>query len=273
MTGTLFLIATPIGNLGDITIRALDTLKSVDIIVSEDCEVSLRLLQHYAINKPMKKLNSGNESSMVQSILTLLQQGQKVGYISEAGSPVVADPGYLLARTALQNGIVVVPIPGVSACITALMAGGLPSDQFVFRGFFPKKQSEMYAFFSSLTIPLTSVVYVSVHKIDDFLRIGAEILPERSIAIARELTKLHEEFIRGTFKELVSHSFVRKGEFTVLIGGTTARAYSADSPEVLERLKEISTTHSAKDATRIVAEEFSLRKNDVYKKLIENEKH
>lgn len=273
MAGTLYLIATPIGNLSDITVRALDTLKIVDVIVSEDCDVSLRLLQRYAINKPMKQLNSGNEAAMVQSIISILQQGQSIGYISEAGSPTVADPGYLLVRHALDNAIDVIPIPGVSACIAALMVGGLPSEQFTFRGFLPKKQAEMKSFFNSLTTPYTTVVYVSVHKIDDFLRIGNEVMPNRRVTIARELTKLHEEFIRGTFQELATNPFVRKGEFTVLIEGEATNTIRIDDDIVKKRLKEIVGSHSAKDTARIIAEEFGLRKNDVYKKLIENEKH
>ncbi len=273
MTGILYVIATPIGNLGDITVRALETLKAVDVIVSEDCEVSLRLLQRYAISKPMKQLNSGNESIVVTHIIDLLKNGQSIGYISEAGSPSVADPGYLLVRHALENGLPVIPIPGVSACITALMTAGLPSEQFVFRGFFPKKTTEMNLFFESLTTePITTVVYVSVHRIDDFLRIGKEYLPTRQIVIGRELTKIHEEFIRGTFEELVAHTFIRKGEFTVLIAPAQTTTISLDDNAVTERINQLLSTHSAKDVARTIADEFGLRKNEVYKKLVSYEK-
>ncbi len=273
MPGTLFIIATPIGNLGDITYRAVETLQQVDLIVSEDTEVSMRLLQRYAVTKPMKQCNAGNESETVPYITDLLFNGKNIAYISEAGTPAISDPGYLLARSALSHDISVVPIPGVSACMTALMAAGLPCDTFIFLGFFPKKENEMHDFFTSLiTCDKSTVTYVSVHKIDRFLQIGQTILGDRLLVIARELTKLHEEFIRGTFSELVHNNFTRKGEFTVIIAPSDRKSPVVSDEILFQRADELLAENGMKKTAHMIAEEYGLKKNDVYEKLIHNEK-
>ena len=222
--GTLYLVATPIGNLKDITLRALEVLKGVDLIVAEDTRRSRVLLEHYGIETPFgPSLYEGVKPERVERVLQLLKGGRAIALICDAGTPLIQDPGFLLVRRALEEGIRVVPIPGPTALIAALVASGFPTDRFVFEGVPPRKPGKRRAFFEALREEeRTVVLYESPHRILKTLEMLAEVLPEREICLARELTKLHEEFLRGTAQEVLRQLQARpgvKGEFVLVMRG------------------------------------------------------
>ena len=222
--GTLYLVATPIGNLKDITLRALEILKSVDLIVAEDTRRSRVLLEHYGIETPFgPSLYEGVEPQRVERVLNLLKEGKDVALISDAGTPLIQDPGFLLVRRAVEEGVRVVPVPGPTALVAALVASGFPTDRFVFEGVPPKKPGKRRAFFESLKDEeRTVVLYESPHRILKTLETLAEVMPRREICVARELTKIHEEFLRGTAEEVLRRLQERprvKGEFVLVIRG------------------------------------------------------
>ena len=225
--GTLYLVATPIGNLKDITLRALEILKSVDLIVAEDTRRSRVLLEHYGVETPFgPSLYEGVEAERVERVLGWLREGKAIALISDAGTPLIQDPGFLLVRRAVEEGVRVVPVPGPTALIAALVASGFPTDRFVFEGVPPKKPGKRRAFFESLKDEeRTVVLYESPHRIVKTLETLAEVLPGREICLARELTKLHEEFLRGTAEEVLRRLQDRprvKGEFVLVIRGKKA---------------------------------------------------
>jgi len=225
-SGTLYLVATPIGNLKDITLRALEILKSVDLIIAEDTRRSRVLLQHYGIETPLgRSLYEGVERERVDSIITMLKAGKKIALISDAGTPLIQDPGYLLVRRAVEEEIAVVAIPGPTALITALVASGFPTDRFVFDGVPPKKAEQRREYFESLRAEeRTVVLYESPHRILKTLKTLVEVLPQRQIALCRELTKMHEEILRGTPQEIYAGLCRRptiKGEFVLILRGAS----------------------------------------------------
>lgn len=223
-SGTLYLVATPIGNLGDITLRALETLKAVDLIIAEDTRRSRTLLEHYAIETPFgPSLYQGKEAERADPLMERLKRGKSLALICDAGAPLIQDPGYPLVREAIRAGIPVVPIPGPSAMVAALSASGLPADRCIFDGVPPKKSGKRRAYFASLADEARTVVlYESRHRILKTLETICDVLPDRRIAVCRELTKAHEEFLRGkpceVFTELSERSSI-KGEFAIVIGG------------------------------------------------------
>ncbi len=226
--GTLYLVATPIGNLEDITLRAIRTLKEVDLIVAEDTRHSRRLLEHYEIKTPIgRSLFEGAEHKRVELLIELLKSGKSIALISDAGTPLIQDPGYPLVRQAVVEGIRVVPIPGPTALIAALIASGLPTDHFIFDGVPPKGEGKRRKYFESLRDETRTVVlYESPHRILKTLKTIAEVLPEREIVACRELTKAHEEFLRGRSEDVLRELRGRpsmKGEFVLIIRGTEQR--------------------------------------------------
>jgi 16S rRNA (cytidine1402-2'-O)-methyltransferase len=222
--GTLYIVATPIGNLQDLTFRALETLKSVQLIACEDTRRAGILLRRYQIKKQLISYYQPREKQKLPLLLRKLQDGFDVALISDAGTPGISDPGYLLIRDAIQAGIQVVPIPGASAFTAALAASGLPTHRFLFLGFPPAKKQGCRKLLESLSEEsVTLIFYLPPRKLPSFLKMIEEILPERRIVIARELTKIHEEFLRGTAGELAGSlpGTPVKGEVTVLIEGVT----------------------------------------------------
>jgi 16S rRNA (cytidine1402-2'-O)-methyltransferase len=224
--GNLFIVATPIGNLEDITIRAIKTLREVSFIACEDTRRTIKLLNHYKIKKKLISYYQPKEEKKIPQIINLLEKGLNGALVSDAGTPGISDPGYRLIVEAKKRGIKVIPIPGPTAIITALCASGLPTDRFLFIGFPPKKQSAL----EKLLIEIkeekgTLVFYQSGKRIISFLEIIKKILGKRQIVIARELTKIHEEFLSGFAEELISKLEDRKirGEFVVLVSGNTGR--------------------------------------------------
>lgn len=219
--GTLYLVATPIGNLEDITARALRILREVSLIAAEDTRTARHLLTHFEISKPITSYFEHNKLAKLNQILDALDHGD-VAVISEAGMPGLSDPGYELVRAALARDIRVVPIPGVSALTTALVASGLPTDQFVYVGFLPRQKSARRKLLQSLADePRTLVAYEAPHRVCDSLEDIAAVLGNRSICVARELTKRHEEFFRGDVNAAREHfaHHPPRGEFTLVIAG------------------------------------------------------
>jgi len=220
--GSLTLVATPIGNLGDITLRALEILKSVDVILAEDTRHSRRLLNHYAINKPLVSYHDHNEARVTPSLVERMQKGEKMALITDAGTPGISDPGFYLVRAAIAAGIEVTAAPGPSALLMALTLSGFPCETFVFVGFTPKKPGELAKLVDTLAEePRTTVFYVAPHQLRKVVNAIAEKLPERELAVAKELTKLHESVARGTAAELKTKfaPTMPRGEFVLVVKG------------------------------------------------------
>lgn len=228
MVGRLYVVSLPIGNLGDITLRALETLRSVDFVVAEDTRTTRRVLDHYEIRTPFRSsFYQGVEDERADELVGLLRDGKNLALVSDAGTPLVSDPGFPLVRAAVEAGVAVEPVPGATAVLAGLIASGLPADRFCFDGALPRKKSHRAEFFTGLTDePRTTVVYESPHRLLETLEILADLLPERRIVLARELTKLHEEFLRGTAAEILHALQARgevRGEFVLVIAGSESR--------------------------------------------------
>ena len=268
MTGTLYIVATPIGNLEDITLRALRILKEVDLIAAEDTRHSRKLLTHFGISKPLTSYFDHNKELKGDRILDRLREGQSVALITDAGTPCISDPGYQLVRDAVAGGISVVPIPGACAAITALSASGLPTDHFSFAGFLPNKQGKRRERLQSLAADKGVLIfYESPKRLLATLQDMLEVLGDREAVVGRELTKMYEEFLRGRLSVLAGEVQGReiRGEVAILVT-------PAEEPEVtgapgMEELLQkylASGEMSLKDAVKRVTNETGLHKSDVY---------
>ena len=269
---TLYLVFTPIGNLEDITLRALRVLKEVDVIAAEDTRHTGRLLARYDISKPLISLHEHNESARVQNILNRLAAGEAVALVSDAGAPAISDPGYQLVRAAIEAGFQPVPIPGPSAFLTALTASGLPTDRFIFLGFPPRKAKARTELLQSLkTEPGVLIFYESPRRLPSLLAdIARELGPDRTVVIARELTKLHETFWRGPAAE-AAQVFAQppKGEIVALVGGAPAAAAPEITPAVTEALTGLlAGGASVADAARLLAEITGLPRRALYQRAL-----
>ncbi len=235
MSGRLVLVATPIGNLEDLSPRAGRALAEADLVACEDTRHTGRLLAHLAIKKPLVSLHEHNERRRIPEIVAALEAGKTVAVASDAGTPLISDPGYPLVRAAIAAGIRVEAIPGPSALLTALVASGFPPYPFTFAGFAPPKSGKRRTFYRNLgALGHTFIVYESPHRLAASLAdAAAELGPERPAALARELTKLHEEIVRGPLAELAAWAQERKllGEFVLVVGGPAADASSSASTE------------------------------------------
>lgn len=221
-SGSLTLVATPIGNLGDITVRALEVLKSVSVILAEDTRHSRVLLNHYAINTPLVAYHDHNEARITPSLVERMQRGEKMALITDAGTPAISDPGFYLVRAALAANIEVTTAPGPSALLAALTVSGFPCETFIFVGFTPKKTGELSKMVDELVSePRTSVFYVAPHQLRKVIDAIADRLPDRELAVAKELTKLHEHVARGTALEVQTKigPTVPRGEFVLIVKG------------------------------------------------------
>ena len=220
---TLYIVATPIGNLEDITFRAVDTLKEVDIVFAEDTRVSRVLLDRFEIKgKPLESINARTEKGKAKKVLEHLEKGENVAFVTDAGTPGISDPGSLLARTVRNAGFKVVPIPGASAVVTALSASGLPSSEFIFLGFLPHKKGREKLFQEIADAKRTVVFFESPHRIIKTLERLSELVGEnKKLVIAREITKIHEEFVEGFPQEILDHYQKNpdavRGEFVVMV--------------------------------------------------------
>lgn len=257
--GILYLVATPIGNLGDFSFRGLEVLKTVDFIACEDTRHSRPLFDRFGIDKPLLSVHEHNEDNVARQLIERLIKGQSMALVSDAGTPLINDPGFPLVREALQQEITVVPIPGACALIAALSASGLSTDRFSFEGFPPRSGTARRSCLQSLLEESrTLVFYESSHRILDFVRDIAQVFPaERPLAVAREVTKLHETFLRCSVGEAVarmeSDPYMEKGEFVVLLQGAPAQEKSegldAEQKRVLQLLLEECTLKTAVSLT------------------------
>lgn len=267
-TPLLYLIATPIGNLGEMSKRALDTLNEMDLIAAEDTRNTFMLLSQYGIKKELFSLREHNETTASKHIIGLIKQGKKVAYVSDAGYPGISDPGYLLVKEAIQNDIAVSTISGSSAFINALVASGLPTDHFYFYGFLSKKGNEARQALETLKDrEETLIFYESPHHIKETILLMSDIFQDREAVIARELTKLNEEYIRGSLLELKDLDFsTLKGEMVILIHGLEKSTDDISDEVIIKRLQFcISKGATKKAAIEIVCDELKLHKNRVYK--------
>ena len=220
--GTLYVVPTPVGNLEDMTFRAIKTLKEADVILAEDTRTSSVLLKHFDIHTPMISHHKFNEHQAVDSIVARLKGGETIALISDAGTPAISDPGFLLVRACAQNGIEVQCLPGATAFVPALVNSGLPNDRFCFEGFLPVKKGRQTKFATMAQEKRTMIVYESPYRVLKTLTQLAEVLgPDRKASVSREISKIHEETVRGTLSELVQHftEHQPKGEFVMIIGG------------------------------------------------------
>jgi len=224
--GTLYLVATPIGNLDDITLRAVHVLESAPLIAAEDTRHTLKLLTHFGLRRPLISLHAHNEARQLETILNRLEQ-HDVALVSDAGTPALSDPGVRLVSAAVAAGYPVVPVPGPSAVLAALVSSGLPTNQFTFLGFLPRKRGELERVIKDAgEAKRTFVFFESPHRVQKTLAIMASALGPRSLVVAREITKVHEEFLRGTPATLLEH-FAKsppRGELTVVVAGSDWRA-------------------------------------------------
>jgi len=224
--GTLYIVSTPIGNLEDITLRALRILKEVDLIAAEDTRHTGLLLRHFGIQKPLTSYFEGNELKKREWILSRLKQGDRIALVSDAGTPGISDPGFRLIQMVIENQIPIIPIPGPSAVIAALSVSGLPTDAFLFKGFFPHKSKKRRDLLKQLEeTKETLIFYESPHRITETLKDILDILGDREIVLTRELTKIYEEVLRGKVSEIQNQLAERKlkGEITLVISGKTRK--------------------------------------------------
>ncbi|MBE6321873.1 MAG: 16S rRNA (cytidine(1402)-2'-O)-methyltransferase [Bacteroidales bacterium] len=220
--GKLYVVPTPVGNLEDMTFRAIKTLKEADVILAEDTRTSSVLLKHFDIHTPMISHHKFNEHQAVDGIVARLKGGETIALISDAGTPAISDPGFLLVRACAQNGIEVQCLPGATAFVPALVNSGLPNDRFCFEGFLPVKKGRQTKFAAMAQEKRTMIVYESPYRVLKTLTQLAEALgPDRKASVSREISKIHEETVRGTLSELVQHftEHQPKGEFVMIIGG------------------------------------------------------
>lgn len=268
--GILYIVATPIGNLGDMTIRAVDILRQVDRIAAEDTRHSGPLLKHYAIDKPVISLHNFNERERLDQIMDALRAGESIALISDAGTPLISDPGYHLVREAKAQGIVVSPIPGACAVIAALSAAGLATDKFIFEGFLPaKNEARKQSLLALLQEPRTMIFYEAPHRLQEMLHTMCEVFGgERKAVVARELTKMYESILSGDLKMLAdyydTHTGECRGEVVMLVAGAEA----VDDAQVSVRPQEVLTILlrelPLKQAVALAGEITGERKNVLY---------
>jgi 16S rRNA (cytidine1402-2'-O)-methyltransferase len=275
----LYLVATPIGNLEDITLRAISVLKSVDIIACEDTRHSGKLLHHYGISKPTISYHEHNERERAAELIGRLENGESVALITDAGTPGISDPAYRLVVGAVERGISVVPIPGATALIAGLIASGLPTDAFLFAGFLPPKKQARRARLEELrAVRETLVLYEAPHRVRETLLDAREVLGDRRASLARELTKLHEEFIRGTLAEIAAHPSLGepRGEMALVIAGAAEGEQNVSAPtepvsahvERLMRERHLSRNDALKQAAR----SRGVSKKEAYRQMLEEKK-
>jgi len=278
--GCLYLVATPIGNLEDISLRALRILKEVDLIACEDTRQTRKLLSHYDFHTRLESYHEHNEMTRAPELVIELEQGAQIALVSDAGTPAISDPGHRLVALSLRHGIPVVPVPGPSALVSAITASGIAADEFVFVGFLPARTGERRSALRALADePRTLVFYEAPHRLAAMLADARSVLGDRSAVVAREVTKIHEEFRRGRLDELIA-SFERtppRGEITVIVARADERSSTnaADNGSralvpLPQRVEEIMQARklSPKEALKIAARERGLTKREAYKQLV-----
>ncbi|MFQ3187947.1 MAG: 16S rRNA (cytidine1402-2'-O)-methyltransferase [Gammaproteobacteria bacterium] len=273
MTGVLYIVATPIGNLNDISLRAIEILKQVDVIAAEDTRHSIRLLNHLGIRNKLMSLHEHNERDRIDGIIDDLKQGNNIALISDAGTPLISDPGYPLVRAVQDAGLRVSPIPGVSSIIAALSAAGMPTDPFTFYGFLSQKNSERLSKLGTLKQQHgTLVLLESTHRIERLLEQLCELYSDNRIVVAKELTKTFERFLSGTPAEILllmqQEPALKKGEFVVLIDNPLTISEKTLGDEDIEILKLLLEDLPLKKAVQLSTRISGKKKNDIYQQAL-----
>tara|TARA_B100002051_G_scaffold246606_1_gene254957 strand:- start:243 stop:1094 length:852 start_codon:yes stop_codon:yes gene_type:complete len=260
----LYVVSTPIGNLKDITLRALDVLKNSDMILCEDTRVSKKLLSHYKINNKIISYHKFNEKKKLDKILEILKEGNSMSLISDAGTPAISDPGKLLIKKCIEENIAIIPIPGASAVVASLSISGF-SDQFYFHGFLSdtdnsiKKEFEIFK-----KNNCTSIFFISAQKLKKKLKLLKDYFPDQEILICRELTKIHESFYRGNISKINNFDFIPKGEVTVLISEIKNKKIVDIDESDKKKIRKLIYTRSIKDIVRIISQEKNISKSKIY---------
>ena len=273
MQGTLYLCATPIGNLEDMTFRAIRILREVNLIAAEDTRRTRKLLTHFEIHTPLIRFDENCKATVAEKILQKLLAGESVAVVSDAGLPAISDPGADLVKLAIDAGINVCPIPGANAALSALICSGLDTTKFLFAGFAPKTKKNRHEFLENLsTIEATIIFYEAPHRLKNFLSELLEIFGERQMVLARELTKIHEEFLRGKISELIEKISEPRGEFVVVVEG---KIFSEPVEVPEENISEVVEKFLAqgldkKSAMREAAKKFNVSRREIYNALIKD---
>jgi 16S rRNA (cytidine1402-2'-O)-methyltransferase len=273
-TGRLYVVATPIGNLADITLRALRVLGDVDVIAAEDTRTTRKLLSHHGIRTPLVSYHEHNERVRTPELLGRLTDGANVAVVSEAGTPSISDPGYRLIEACIGAGVLVEPVPGASAVLAAVVVSGLPSDAFVFEGFLPRRATERRRRLQELAPERrTLVVFEAPHRVDACLQDMLDVLGDRRAALCRELTKLHEEVMRESLSKLAASVRRKpvKGELVLVVEGAIDPEPDVDAA-VEEALERIASGESVREATRAVAEERGVPRRALYDRVLDRRK-
>lgn len=275
--GTLYIVATPIGNLQDITLRAIEILKNVDGIAAEDTRKASILLNHFSIQKPTISLHEHNEGARVNKLIEQLMQGKSIALISDAGTPLISDPGYLLIKAAEAHHIKISPIPGACAAIAALSASGLPVQSFIFCGFPPAKTGARQKFFENLKDQMqTLAFYEAPHRLLSTLKMMLMIFGNRKMVIARELTKLHEAFVKGNIVSMIayfeSHMEKLRGEIVILIEGQLTQRTAFYETAAKNILDVLMAELPAAQAVQLASKITGIAKNKLYKRSLEKKK-
>lgn len=275
MSGKLLIIGTPIGNLGDLSPRAVEALRSADLVLCEDTRHTRGLLTHFGIDKPTQRFDDHTEDARGGTFADRIEAGETVALVSDAGMPVISDPGFRLVRIARERGLTVEPIPGPFAGVLALVASGIAPLPFTFLGFTPHRHGERSEFYRRLAaLGHTAIVYESPERVVESLRDALPILGDVEVSVAREMTKLHEELIRGTISEVIAtlESRTIKGEVTVVFAAAAPPESNVAPDDVASEFKRLRDSGMRRnDAVKAVAEKFGLRKNEVYKMLLQEE--
>ena len=273
MAGKLVIVGTPIGNLADLSPRAIEALKKADVVLCEDTRHTRKLLLHYGIETPTESFHEHNEDDKAPRLISRLESGATLALVSDAGMPVISDPGFPIVRLARENGIAIEPIPGPFAGALALVASGLPPLPFTFLGFTPHREGQRKDFYrSAAEYGHTVVIYESPERLITSLEDARESFGNADVTVARELTKMHEEILSGTIDDVLEQLRSRdsiKGEITIVLGAPAIESQSASKEEIVaefQRLRDGGMRRN--DAVKAVAEKFGLRKNEVYKMLL-----
>ncbi len=274
MSSKLYIVSTPIGNLEDITLRALNILKQVDLIACEDTRTTRKLLSRYQIQKPLTSYHEHNEIEKAKELLSMLQEGHSIALVTDAGTPGVSDPGFRIVKLASENGVQIFSVPGPSAAIAALSISGLPTSGFTFLGFPPKQKKRLIEYLERIKdYPETLIFYESPRRVIKTLESMAEVFGERNASLGREITKMYEETLRGTLSEIVTTLKSRdnlKGEFTLVIEGNSQDKGEFDSETIDDLLLYFKKEGvSLKDAVKQVAVDSGVSKSKIYKKALQ----
>ena len=270
---TLYIVSTPIGNLGDITLRAVETLKFSDIILCEDTRHSIKLLNHLNIKKRLISYHKFNEKKELDQILKLLNQGKILSLISDAGTPTLSDPGRLLIQSCVEEKINIVPVPGVSSVTTSMSISGF-KDQFLFFGFLPKTEKELEKTLLSLNqIIYSQIFFVPSIKINFYLKKFRQFYQGRKILIAREMTKLHESFYRGNIDKINMFKTPVKGELTIVISEKNIKDNFFDEKKITQKAKDYLRKYSLKDVVELISKSENIKKNKVYELCLKLKKY